>query len=148
MQILLLLTLLSSAVASQACLNLTGKLAGNCLYKSPSFGDLNGSIEFNIQQPTCNQITIDGSALAIPGSYENKAAVGSTVDHIKLVMSWQDSNQDILDFKYIRTIDENGVRTDDINLNGFFKKNGNKYILEQKGVVDSDPVEIYCELYK
>ncbi len=133
---------------SFACLNLTGKLSGSCVYSSESFGDLNGSLEFNIQQNSCSQITIDGSTLSIPGSVSEQHVDGVSVQNMTLAMSWQSSKQDILNYDYTMTVDENGKRVDDVKLNGSFKQEGNKVILRQKGVVDKDPVQIYCELYK
>lgn len=133
---------------SFACLNLTGKLSGSCVYSSESFGDLNGSLEFNIQQNSCDQITIDGSTLSIPGKVSEQHADGISVQNMTLAMSWQSNKQDVLNYDYTMTVDENGKRVDDVELQGSFKQSGNKFILQQKGLVDRDPVKIYCELFK
>lgn len=148
LSIIFFVTLAFLSLSAEACLNLTGNLSGGCVYRSPSFGDLNGSIEFKIQQPTCNEITIDGSFLEIPGQFESKTIDGPITDYVKLAMSWKDATQDTLNFQYIRTVDENNQRVDDVSLNGFFKKAGTKFIFRQSGIVDQDPVEIYCELFK
>ncbi len=147
MNTVLFLALFLSSHAALACLNLTGHLSGSCLYRSPSLGDLEGSIEFNIQQPTCDSIDIDGSQLSIPGKFENQINDGSTLDYVMLAMNWKDSNQQILNFDYIRTIKQKNQKVDEVNLKGYFKKQGSKIILEQIGIVDQEPVEIYCELY-
>lgn len=147
MRIYLILVIMFFVGPAQACLNLTGSLSGSCSYKSPSFGELNGSIEFNIQQPSCSEITIDGSSLKIPGQVEQKVIEGATIDHFKLAMNWENESRQVLNFQYLRTIDENGQRLDEVSLQGHFRKIGRKIILEQTGTVDTDPVDIYCELY-
>ena len=144
---LFLSTLLFFSLAS-ACLNLNGKLAGDCVYSSEYFGHLKGTIEFNIQQNSCDQITIDGSTLSIPGEVEEKSVDGDIEQKMTLAMSWQTGLKDILNFDYSMTVDEKGQRVDDVFLKGTFKQLDKKFILEQTGVVDQDPVKIYCELYK
>lgn len=143
---LLCLTFIFS-VTARACLNLNGKMAGSCVYSSPQFGELEGSIEFNIQQPNCEQITLDGSSLKIPGEFTEKSIDGTIENFTKLVMNWQDSGQEILAYDYFYTADEYGKRLDDVALKGTFQRDGKKVILKQSGVVDHDPVEIYCEMF-
>ena len=147
MRLIILAGSIFFSMSAMACLNLTGKLAGSCLYKSPSFGDLEGSIEFDIQQPSCDQITLDGSSLKIPGEFSEKSKDGAVENFTKLVMCWQDAGQEVLSYDYIYTADENGKRLDDVALKGTFHREGKKIILKQSGVVDRDPVEIYCELF-
>ena len=147
MRVIILAVSILFSLSTMACLNLTGKLAGNCVYSSPSFGDLEGSIEFDIKQPSCEEITLDGSSLKIPGEFSEKSKDGNIENFTKLVMSWQDPAQEVLSYDYIYTADENGKRLDDVALKGTFHREGKKIILKQSGVVDKDPVEIYCELF-
>jgi len=136
------------AIVTSACLNLNGQLSGSCVCHSPSFGDLEGSLEFDIKQPSCDQITLDGSSLKIPGEVEEKSTVGQTENYMKLAMSWQNPAQDILSFQYVMSTDVNGQRIDNVALTGEFKQVGEKIILNESGLVDEDFVEIQCELYR
>ena len=133
---------------SFACLNLSGKLSGNCIYSSKNYGDLEGQIEFDIKQPTCSEISIDGLSMKIPGSAQQRDVDGESVDQVDLAVSWKDAAQTEMGFKYNRTVDQKGKRVDDISLSGSFKHVGKYILLKQTGTVDHDAVVVTCELFK
>ncbi len=144
----LFLVLFLMGLNAMACLNLTGKLSGGCVYSSPTYGDLDGSIDFDIVQNSCNEISFDGQKMSIPGNMEQTSNDQDTVDHVRLAVSWRDNQQSTLNFEYDRHIQTKGKETDSVSLKGFFQQKGNGFYLEQVGTVDGDPVKIKCDLYK
>ena len=142
------IALLFASLNTWACLNLTGKLSGSCVYSSKTYGDLEGSIDFDINQASCNEITIDGLNMKIPGNAQQRDVDGESVDQVDLAVSWKDAAQSELGFQYTRTVDMKGKRVDDIALTGSFKQQGKYVLLKQTGTVDHDAVEVICQLYK
>lgn len=133
-------------LSALACLNLNGHLGGDCLYKSESFGELSGYIEFNIIQNSCEEIQIDGAKLQIPGSFEQVDKNQNDVQTVKLAARWTHSDKLNLAYKYELITDRNGKRVDEVLLNGNFTQSGKMIVLKQTGSVDSDPVQVECRL--
>lgn len=141
---LLVLFLSNFAFAQQACLNLNGFGEGPCVYESQKYGKLDGYIDFNFQQSGCNQLTLNGHVVSIPGKLEIKDQQGKTV----LFFQWLDQSRRVLSYKYEMVTYSGSQLQDHVILNGHFSMGRSYLQLFQTGTVDQDPVRIQCQLKK
>lgn len=143
---ILLLLLISTYSYSNSCLVLNGLWQGDCLYRSEAYGDLSGDIEFRFKQTNCQSIEINQQKVEIPGELTNQVVEGDEVTTTELKMQWSSVTQNKLKYIYQYQYQKSGVVKDNVQLNGYFEKKGQVLQLTQKGVVDQDPVQIFCDL--
>ena len=147
MKFLALILISSFAVAqNQQCLQLNGYWAGDCLYQSQKYGNLGGDIEFQFEQNSCSQISINGNPIPIPGSYQNEEVSGFDKTRTQLDLQWKDYRKNQLNYDYEYYFVKNGTIKDEVKLKGYFYMQGDILNLVQQGIVDRDRVKILCRL--
>ncbi len=143
---ILFLILISTSCFANSCLVLNGLWQGNCLYRSEAYGDLAGDIEFQFKQKNCQSIEINQQKIEIPGELTNQIVENDEITTTKLSVQWNSSNQSQLQYIYQYQYQKGGIIKDNVQLNGFFEKKGQVLQLTQNGIVDQDPVQIFCDL--
>lgn len=143
---ILILLLVSSHLYANTCLILNGLWQGDCLYRSEAYGDLSGDIEFQFKQNNCQSIEINQQKIDIPGQITNQSVENDEITTTKLSVQWNSESQNKLQYIYQYQYQKSGLIKDNVQLTGFFEKKENVLQLTQKGLVDQDPVQIFCDL--
>ena len=143
---LLLFLLIPTFSFANSCLILNGLWQGDCLYRSIAYGDLSGDIEFRFKQNNCQSIEINQQKIKIPGEFNNQVVENDEITTTQLKVQWNPEAQNKLQYIYQYQYQKSGVVRDSVQLNGFFEMKGQVLQLTQKGTVDQDPVQIFCDL--
>lgn len=137
---------LSSQAFAASCLTLNGLWQGDCLYRSTLYGDLSGDIEFNFKQTSCDSLEINQQLIQIPGEWMDRSQQGNELSTTKLALKWGTSQKTKLLYTYQYQFAVSGKVKDQVTLDGQFEKMGLILKLTQKGFVDNDAVQIFCDL--
>lgn len=127
---------------------LNGRWSGGCVYDSSQYGQLDGEIEFHFQQEKCSEIIIDGYRMLIPGTFEQESHYEDQKTTTRIDLSWADQLGRTLNYDYKMLTTRNSDVLDEVILNGHFMLKGSTLVMKQKGSVDSDRVQIHCEMIR